>query len=101
MRRDLAQIHHDAGRVRCVGIWLRGSIAPPLNVGLREALESLFQQAFARAAEVWNSNVIYWKPCRDGPPFGTHVGDRKTRIHRQAGDAGPAKFHSRVERLIV
>ena len=101
MRRDLAEVEFYAGGILRTRIWLRRIRAPALKVGFRESLNSLLEQTVMREAQISNGDFIHREPAHDRSPFGAHVGDGQTCIHREAGHAWAREFHRGVEGLVV
>ena len=101
VRRDLAEVEHDASGVHGVGIWRRWVLFPTLNIFVGEALHTHCFQSLVYVAHVGDCDRIHREPSNQRAPFGGHVRDGEPRVHRKRSYAWASELDRRVHALIV
>jgi len=67
VRRDLAEVHLDAGRVGGVGVRRRRPVRPPLDVVRREPLDAARGEVLAARVEPFDRRRVHGKPADERP----------------------------------
>src|SRR4030095_16228557 len=96
VRSDLRQVERDLCGITCSRISTGRVTAPPLDIRLGEAFDTHCLEPLMHSSQILHRDFVDRKPSHDGSPLCSHVGNGKSRVHRERDNTWACELHCSI-----